>query len=316
MAAMSETPTSPLPTHVEAASGGDMFDRAAAWFRALQGEICSALEALDGGAKFIEDAWQRPGGGGGYSRILSGGAMFEKAGVGWSSVAGELPADYAAKLPGDGTSFRATGVSLVLHPHSPMVPTTHANFRLLQKGARMWFGGGADLTPSYLFDEDVRHFHQTLKDACDGHPGIGDYERFKTWCDEYFYIPHRGEMRGVGGIFFDYLEEPDLAQVFAFVQTAGRAFVPAYAPIALRRRDEPWGEPERHWQLLRRGRYAEFNLVYDRGTVFGLKTNGRTESILMSMPPLARWDYNAAPAPGSREAAMVAALQPGVGYCA
>lgn len=273
---------------------------------------------MDGRALFSTDPWQRPGGGGGVSKVLSGGAVFEKAGVGWSSVDGELPAEMAASMPGEGTSFRATGVSLVLHPASPMVPTTHANFRMIQKGERAWFGGGADLTPSYLFRDDVAHFHHTLQEACDEHPGVGDYPRFKAWCDEYFFIPHRGETRGVGGIFFDYLgSQADAAAreaIFAFVRRAGQAFLPAYVPIVARRRALPWGEAERHWQLLRRGRYAEFNLVYDRGTVFGLKTNGRTESILMSMPPEARWAYNMEPVPGSPEAEMLGVLRPGAGY--
>ncbi|RMH38417.1 MAG: oxygen-dependent coproporphyrinogen oxidase [Deltaproteobacteria bacterium] len=288
-----------------------LFDRAAAFFRQLQGDICEALERLDGRGRFSSDAWQRPGGGGGVSRVLVDGDVFEKAGVNWSDVSGELPDELAAQLPGQDRAFRASGVSLVLHPRSPMVPTTHANFRCIQKGDRMWFGGGADLTPYYLFRDDVVHFHRTLKAACDAHSGVADYARFKTWCDEYFYLPHRGETRGVGGIFFDYLDGGGaLDAVFEFVQDAGRAFVPAYVPIVERRRAEPWGERERRWQLVRRGRYVEFNLLYDRGTVFGLKTAGRVESILMSLPPLVRWDYAPQVEPSSREAALVAALTP------
>jgi len=292
-----------------------LYDRAAAAFRELQSELCDALGAADGAATFGADAWTRPGGGGGLSRILTEGAVLEKAGVGWSSVEGELPADFARQLPGEGTAFRATGVSLVFHPRSPMIPTTHANFRFLEKGGAAWFGGGADLTPYYLFREDAEHFHRSLAEACDRHRPIGDYDRFKAWCDEYFYLPHRGEARGVGGIFFDYLGSPrdpgdghDIEQVFAFVRDAGRAFLAAYLPIIERRRDAPWGDAERTWQLQRRGRYVEFNLLFDRGTVFGLKTNGRTESILMSLPPQVRWDYDVRPTPGSREAELLAAV--------
>ena len=254
------------------------------------------------------------GGGGGVARVLQEGAVFEKGGVNWSRVEGELPADFAAQMPGEGRAFRATGVSLVIHPRSPMVPTTHANFRMLEKGDKCWFGGGADLTPYYLFREDAQHFHGTLRAACDRHAPLGDYPRFKKWCDEYFYLGHRGETRGVGGIFFDYLDgsgsERDLEDIFAFVRDVGRAFVPAYLPIVQRRRNLPYGDRERHWQLIRRGRYVEFNLIHDRGTVFGLKTNGRTESILMSLPPLVRWEYDVHPEPGSREAELLSALKP------
>jgi coproporphyrinogen III oxidase len=296
--------------HSMAATG--LFERAAALFRDLQTEICDALAAADGAATFGADRWERPGGGGGLSRILAEGAVLEKGGVGWSQVEGELPADYAKQLPGEGRAFRATGVSLVIHPRSPMVPTTHANFRFLEKGDAAWFGGGADLTPYYLFRDDAEHFHRTLADACDRHPAVADYDRFKAWCDDYFFLPHRGETRGVGGIFFDYVGK-DLADrqpVFDFVAEAGRAFLAAYLPIVERRKAEPWGDAERTWQLRRRGRYVEFNLLHDRGTVFGLKTNGRTESILMSLPPLVRWDYDVQVAPGSREAELVASLTP------
>jgi coproporphyrinogen III oxidase len=306
----------------------DLFERAADAFRTLQTDICAALAAVDGAGKpdpidppygvggaadFGADAWTRPGGGGGVSRILTEGAVLEKAGVGWSNVEGELPADFAKQLPGEGRAFRACGVSLVIHPRSPMIPTTHANFRFLSKGDAAWFGGGADLTPYYLFREDAEHFHRVLAAACDRHPGVADYDRFKATCDEYFFLPHRGETRGVGGIFFDYLGKDgglDLEMVFAFVKDAGRAFVDAYVPIVERRKDEPWSDDERTWQLRRRGRYVEFNLLYDRGTVFGLKTAGRTESILMSLPPLVRWDYDVNVAPGSREADLLAHLKP------
>jgi coproporphyrinogen III oxidase len=289
-----------------------LFDRAAQFFQELQTEICDALAREDGQSQFSSDHWTRAGGGGGVSRVLVDGAVFEKGGVNWSRVEGELPEDYAAQIPGEGRAFRATGVSLVIHPRSPLVPTTHANFRMLEKGDKCWFGGGADLTPYYLFREDAEHFHRTLEAACTRHAPVGDYARFKKWCDEYFYLPHRGETRGVGGIFFDYLDGADsgLESVFAFVRDAGRAFVPAYLPIVQRRRGLAYGDQERHWQLIRRGRYVEFNLIYDRGTVFGLKTGGRTESILMSLPPLVRWEYDVQPEPGSREAELIAALAP------
>jgi coproporphyrinogen III oxidase len=286
----------------------ELYERAAGFFRELQSEICGSLEVLDGAAAFREDTWSREGGGGGISRVIAAGGLFEKAGVNWSSVEGELPEDFAGQLPAEGRDFRATGVSLVLHPYSPMVPTVHANFRYLEKGDRRWFGGGADLTPYYLSHEDAEHFHRTLRAVCERHPTVADYPRFKAWCDDYFYLPHRGEARGIGGIFFDYLER-DLEDAFAFVRDAGRAFVSAYGPIVERRRQEPWGQRERAWQLIRRGRYVEFNLIYDRGTVFGLKTQGRTESILMSLPPEVHWVYDHRPEPGSREAALVAALR-------
>lgn len=296
-----------------------LMERAADGFRELQTVICDALEAADGEARFSRDAWQHAGGGGGLSRVIANGAVFEKGGVNVSVVEGELPADYAASLPGGGTRFRAAGVSLVLHPRSPMVPTTHANFRCLEKGDAFWFGGGADLTPYYLVRDDAVHFHRTLAEACDAHAPLADYRRWKAWCDEYFFLPHRGETRGVGGIFFDYLghapgmkgaAEADLEAAFAAVRTIGAAFVPAYLPIVERRRHDAFGEAERTWQLQRRGRYAEFNLVFDRGTLFGLKSGGRVESILMSLPPLVRWDYDVRPAPGSREAELVAHLRP------
>lgn len=288
-----------------------LFDRAATLFQELQADICRGLEALDGTARFGSDAWDRPAGGGGVARVLADGAVFEKAGVNWSRVDGELPEDMAAHMPGEGRRFQATGVSLVIHPRSPMVPTTHANFRMIEKGDRAWFGGGGDLTPYYLWREDAVHFHQVWAAACAPHAPIGDYPRFKTWCDDYFFLPHRGETRGVGGIFYDWLgarDGYDLERVFAFVEAVGRSFLPAYAPIVERRMREPYGDAERRWQLQRRGRYVEFNLLYDRGTVFGLKTGGRTESILMSLPPEARWDYDVVPAPGSREAELIAAL--------
>jgi coproporphyrinogen III oxidase len=280
-----------------------MRDRAAAYFRDLQDRICAALEDVDGTGRFHEDAWDRPGGGSGRTRVLAEGAVFEKAGVNFSDVFGELSEEFARQIPGDGRRFTATGVSLVLHPRSPLVPTVHANFRFLTKGARQWFGGGADLTPYYPFREDVVGFHRTWKAVCDRHPDVADYRALKEACDRYFYLPHRGEARGVGGIFFDYVEG-DLDRVFAFVRCAGDAFLDAYLPIARRRKDLPFTERQRRFQEYRRGRYVEFNLLYDRGTVFGLKTGGRTESILMSLPPVVRYEYDVRPEPGSPEAEL------------
>jgi coproporphyrinogen III oxidase len=274
-------------------------EKIAAYFTKLQDRITNAIEEVDGNV-FREDTWTREGGGGGRTRVLEEGRVFEKAGVNFSSVHGNLPEQFAAKIPrGSGTEFFATGISLVFHPRSPMVPAVHANFRYLEKGDADWFGGGTDLTPCYPYEEDAVHFHRTIKLACDRHDR-NFYVRFKKWCDEYFTLRHRGEMRGVGGIFFDYLEG-DRESNFAFVQDAGNTFLDAYLPIVKRRMNEPYGERERQYQLYRRGRYVEFNLLYDRGTIFGLETRGRTESILMSLPPLVRWVYDFRPEPGSRE---------------
>lgn len=277
--------------------------QAADYFRGLQDRICAGLERLDRKGTFREDLWTRPEGGGGRTRVLAQSGVFEKAGVNFSEVQGQMTPEFAVQLPGEGCDFTATGVSLVLHPVSPMVPTVHANFRFLTKGGREWFGGGADLTPYYPFREDVIHFHRCWKQVCERHAGVADYRRLKQWCDEYFYLPHRQEARGVGGIFFDYLEG-DWQALFAFVRDCGEAFLGAYGPIVERRRDEPHGERERRFQEVRRGRYAEFNLIYDRGTMFGLKTGGRIESILMSLPPRVRWEYDYRPDPGSREAEL------------
>jgi coproporphyrinogen III oxidase len=277
-------------------------DRAAAYFRDLQDRIVAALEALDGG-RFREDSWQREGGGGGRSRVLADGGVFEKAGVNFSDVHGEMSEEFAKQVPGEGRDFTACGVSLVLHPRSPMIPTVHANFRFLTKGQRQWFGGGADLTPYYPFREDVIHFHRVLRGACMRHAPLIDYARLKKWCDEYFYLPHRDEPRGVGGVFFDHLEG-DGERLFAFVRDCGDAFLDAYLPIAERRKNELYTERERLFQEFRRGRYVEFNLIYDRGTLFGLKTGGRIESILMSLPPVVRWRYDYRPEPGTREAEL------------
>lgn len=300
-----------------------LMESATTYFQTLQDRICEALAALDGGG-FREDTWQREGGGGGRSRVLTGGAVFEKAGVNFSDVHGELRPDFSGALPGDGPKFRATGISLVVHPRNPHVPTVHANFRRIERGATGWFGGGADLTPYYVIPEDAVHFHRTLKQACDaGAPGT--YDRFKKWCDRYFYIAHRNEPRGIGGVFFDYLGagaeatareapaghaafEDSAEKTFEFVRGVGDAFVAAYAPIVQRRKDTPYGDLERRWQLHRRGRYVEFNLVYDRGTVFGLRTDGRVESILMSLPPEVTWEYNYAPPQGSAEAKSLEAI--------
>jgi coproporphyrinogen III oxidase len=277
-------------------------DRAAAYFQSLQDRITTALSQLDGHA-FREDSWQREGGGGGRTRVLADGGVFEKAGVNFSDVHGQMSEEFAAQVPGAGRDFRATGVSLVLHPRNPMVPTVHANWRFLTKGDRQWFGGGADLTPFYPYREDVIHFHRVWKDVCIRHGPPVDYAQFKKWCDDYFFLAHRSEPRGVGGIFFDYLEG-DFEKLFGFVQECSGSFFDAYVPIARRRKEEPFTEEQRWFQEYRRGRYVEFNLIYDRGTLFGLKTGGRIESILMSLPPRVRYVYDWHPAPGTREAEL------------
>jgi coproporphyrinogen III oxidase len=283
------------------------------YFESLQDSICSGLESLDGKAQFREDVWTRSEGGGGKTRVIEYGAVFEKGGVNTSAVWGKLPDSMAQKMDVPPSEFFATGISLVLHPLNPMVPTVHMNLRYFELGIgseteTIWFGGGTDLTPYYLFEEDVRHFHTTLKSVCDRH-NPDYYRQFKKWCDEYFFIKHRNETRGVGGIFFDYLKgNPD--NLFLFVKDIGNTFLAAYVPIVRRRRDEPFGEREKKWQLIRRGRYVEYNLVYDRGTLFGLETNGRAESILMSLPPSVAWEYNYHPEPGSREEVLLNALHP------
>jgi coproporphyrinogen III oxidase len=281
----------------------EMHRRAVEFFRGLQDRICAGLEAADGG-RFREDAWDRPGGGGGRTRVLADSTVFEKAGVNFSEVFGEFPPEFAKSLPGDGLAFTATGVSLVLHPRSPLVPTVHANFRMLTHGSRAWFGGGADLTPYYPFREDVVHFHRTWKAVCDAHAPLADHAKMKTDCDAYFHLPHRGEARGVGGIFFDYFGGDDLERAFAFVRDAAERFLPSYVPIVERRKALTWTPEQRWFQEVRRGRYVEFNLIYDRGTIFGLKTQGRTESILMSLPPAVRYVYDYRPPPGSPEAEL------------
>lgn len=274
----------------------------------LQNRICAGLQVLDGQATFAADSWTRAEGGGGTSRVLTQGAVFEQAGVNFSHVTGAaMPASATAHRPElAGRSFEAMGVSLVIHPNNPYIPTTHANVRFFiaqKEGADpvWWFGGGFDLTPYYPFEEDVREWHQTSKDIC---APFGDevYPKYKKWCDEYFFLPHRNETRGVGGLFFDDLNQAGFDQSFSFMQAVGNGFLTAYAPIVERRKDTEFGERERQFQLYRRGRYVEFNLVYDRGTLFGLQTGGRTESILMSMPPLVRWQYGYTPEAGSPEA--------------
>jgi coproporphyrinogen III oxidase len=286
--------------------------------RGLQDAICEALEALDGG-RFGVDAWEREGGGGGTSRVLQDGDVFEKAGVNVSVVHGTLSPE-AARAMGGGQSlgdealdFFATGLSLVVHPRNPMAPTAHANYRYFERGdgqreGSWWFGGGADLTPAYLFDEDASHFHEVHRAACDRHDPAY-YARFKRACDEYFRIPHRGECRGVGGVFFEDLRDRGREELFAFVADCGASFVPAYVPLVERRCRLPYTAAHRRWQQLRRGRYVEFNLVYDRGTQFGLRTGGRVESILMSLPLTARWEYAHEPSPGSEEARLLEVLR-------
>ncbi len=268
------------------------------FFRNLQDVICDGLAEVDGEQTFFEDNWQREQGGGGRTRVLTNGAVFEQAGVNFSHVFGEkMPASATAHRPElEGRTFQACGVSLVVHPKNPYIPTTHANVRffIAEKAGEKpvwWFGGGFDLTPFYPFDDDIIHWHQTAKNLCDPF-GEKVYEEFKAWCDRYFYLQHRNETRGVGGLFFDDLNQWGFEKSFAFTQAVGDNFLQAYLPIVNNRKSTPYGEKERSFQLYRRGRYVEFNLVYDRGTLFGLQTGGRTESILMSMPPLARWQYN------------------------
>ncbi len=275
------------------------------YLQTLQSRIVSELEDLDGKAVFQRDTWDRPGGGGGLSCVLSNGGLFEKAGVGVSHVFGDQLPPSATKSRPDlaGSGFQAVGVSLVIHPENPYVPTTHANFRFFTAGDDdpvWWFGGGFDLTPYYPFKEDVIHWHEVAKAACDP---FGDdlYSRYKKWCDDYFFLKHRNETRGVGGLFFDDVNELGFERSFEFLQSVGDSFLPAYKPVVKKRRDHRYGQRQRDFQLYRRGRYVEFNLLYDRGTVFGLQSGGRTESILMSLPPLVTWKYDWHPDAGSPE---------------
>ena len=276
----------------------------------LQERICQRLEAVDGQASFIRDSWQRPEGGGGISRVLADGGVIEKGGVNFSHVMGEtMPASATAHRPHlAGAPWQAMGGSLVIHPNNPYVPTSHANVRFFiatpeDSAPVYWFGGGYDLTPYYGFEEDCVHWHRTAKAACQPF-GDSVYADYKRWCDDYFYLKHRQEPRGVGGLFFDDYNTGDFDRDFAFMQAVGDSYIEAYEPIVRRRMDQPWGEREREFQLYRRGRYVEFNLVYDRGTLFGLQSGGRTESILMSLPPLVRWDYDRRPEPGTEEARL------------
>ncbi|KAG2700538.1 hypothetical protein I3843_06G002200 [Carya illinoinensis] len=285
--------------------------------RDAQDTVCEAIEAVDGGSHFKEDVWSRPGGGGGISRVLQDGAVWEKAGVNVSVVYGVMPPEAyrAAKASADNqmkpgpVPFFAAGISSVLHPKNPFAPTLHFNYRYFETDApkdspgaprQWWFGGGTDLTPAYIFEEDVKHFHLAQKSACDKFDPTF-YARFKKWCDDYFYIKHRGERRGLGGIFFDDLNDYDQEMLLSFATECANSVVPAYIPIIQKRKDMPFTDQHKAWQQLRRGRYVEFNLVYDRGTTFGLKTGGRIESILVSLPLTARWEYDHQPEEGSEE---------------
>ncbi|TYP76237.1 oxygen-dependent coproporphyrinogen oxidase [Aquimarina intermedia] len=294
-----------------------MKERFYQYIQDLQDTITSQLEQLDGVAKFKEDLWERPEGGGGRTRVIENGAVFEKGGVNISGVHGALPPAMQSYFKVGDLDFFACGLSLVLHPKNPMVPTVHANWRYFEMYDKSgtivdsWFGGGQDLTPYYLFDEDATHFHTICKTACDAHdPDF--YAEYKQKCDTYFYNPHRSEGRGVGGLFFDYCKATDsisMEQWYDFVTTVGDSFLRAYIPIVERRKEQPYTKEQRDWQEVRRGRYVEFNLVHDKGTLFGLKTNGRIESILMSLPPRVQWHYNHHPEPGSQEARLVEVLK-------
>jgi len=290
--------------------------RAREFLQNLQDSLCAALERADGRATFTEDAWQRSEGGGGRSRVLKRGAVFEQAGVGFSEVSGAaLPPSASAHRPAiAGRAWSAVGVSLIAHPENPYVPTTHMNVRYFEARAEnaepvWWFGGGFDLTPFYPFDDDARHWHRIAHDLC---APFGDevYPRYKQWCDEYFFLKHRNETRGVGGLFYDDLDAGGFERCFSLTQAVGNGFLDAYLPIVERRKPTPYGEREREFQLYRRGRYVEFNLVYDRGTLFGLQSGGRTESILMSLPPRVRFEYSYQPEAGSAEARLADYLKP------
>lgn len=282
----------------------------ASWFQELQDSICQGLEQTDGSGKFHEDIWQRPGGGGGKTRTLTDGNIIEKGGVNFSEVYGETPKKILEALEFEKANFYATGVSIVMHPSNPMVPIIHMNVRYFEMTSdstpadtKWWFGGGIDLTPHYIQEEDAQFFHQKLKNTCDRHH-VDYYPSFKKWADDYFYLKHRNETRGVGGIFFDRLsEDPPFTKSsrWEFVQSVGSAFLPLYQHLMQKNHQLPFGEKEKHWQMVRRGRYVEFNLVWDKGTKFGLDTGGRTESILMSLPPQAHWIYDYQPPPTSAE---------------
>ncbi len=287
------------------------------YIKNLQNEITTALEKIDGFSKFKEDLWQRPEGGGGRTRVMENGNVFEKGGVNISEVFGKLPESMQNYFGVKDADFFACGLSLVLHPKNPFVPTVHANWRYFEMYDAQgnivdsWFGGGQDLTPYYLFEEDAEHFHQVCKTACDKHGDLF-YEKYKIRCDEYFWNAHRNEARGIGGLFFDYLkptEEMDMQDWYNFVTEVGDSFLDCYLPIVEKRKDLPYSDENRTWQEIRRGRYVEFNLVHDKGTLFGLKTNGRIESILMSLPPVVQWSYDFHPKAGSEEAKLVEILK-------
>lgn len=288
----------------------DNINRVRDYLASLQLEITSSLQATDGEAEFITDDWNRAGGGGGRTMVLTGGKIFEQAGVNFSEVSGDnLPASATAHRPElAGRRFLAMGVSLVIHPDNPHIPTSHANVRFFVaekpgEDSIWWFGGGFDLTPYYAYEEDCRHWHQTARNACEPF-GEDKYNQYKRWCDEYFFLKHRQEARGIGGLFFDDLNEPDFDTAFDFMNSVGNHFLPAYLPIVEKRKNLVFGDSEKKFQWYRRGRYVEFNLVYDRGTLFGLQSGGRTESILMSLPPVVNWQYRHQPEAGSREAEL------------
>ena len=292
-------------------------DRFYCYIQGLQNQICSALEIADGQAKFQEDLWDRKGGGGGRTRVIENGAVFEKGGVNISAVHGELPDSMQTYFKVKEGSFFACGLSLVIHPKNPMIPTVHANWRYFElyksdgSLADAWFGGGQDLTPYYLIEEDAMHFHKVCKTACDKHDQAF-YPKYKEACDRYFWNAHRDEARGIGGLFFDYLKETGeqhLEQWYAFVTEIGNSFISAYVPIVEKRKNLTYTDKQREWQEIRRGRYVEFNLVHDKGTLFGLRTNGRIESILMSLPPHVQWQYNHSPEAGSDEDKLLQTLK-------
>jgi coproporphyrinogen III oxidase len=287
------------------------FEEVVAYLEGLQGRICAALEGEDGEARFSSDRWTRTEGGHGHSRVLREGKVFEQAGVNFSHILGtELPAAATVRRPElAGRSYEVAGVSLVVHPRNPYVPTSHMNLRYFTAGDLWWFGGGFDLTPYYAFEEDAVHWHRQARDACAPF-GAEVYPKLKAWCDRYFFLKHRDETRGVGGLFFDDVDEWGFERSFEFLRSVGDRYLDAYLPIVRRRRETPYGEREREFQLYRRGRYVEFNLLYDRGTLFGLQTGGRVESILMSLPPLVRWQYGYRPETGSPEAKLSEFLRP------
>jgi coproporphyrinogen III oxidase len=293
-------------------------------YQQIQDEICAALEMVDGKAKFEEEKWERDGGGGGRTRIIQNGNIFERGGVNFSAVHGQLPAVMKKALNVEQDDFFATGISIVIHPNHPMVPIIHMNIRYFEmpssfgegKEPVRWFGGGIDLTPHYIIDEDARFFHQSIKAICDQF-NAGFYKRFKVWADDYFFIKHRNETRGIGGIFYDKLiatEDLSWNDIFEFSKALGRSFIPIYTELVNRNRDKTYTEDHQKWQYQRRSRYTEFNLVYDSGTKFGLETNGRIESILMSLPPTAKWVYNYQPLPGSEEEKTLSLLKKGINW--